>query len=392
MIGQSRLVPIDSIHLHPSAGDIPKMRPDEWDDFYNDVAMHDIKVPIEITADGTILDGRHRFEAAQKMGKTMVPVTDAPLSSGEDGYMYMVKAAVLRRHLTDDQRATMSVLWKQEHKVPDGVRNSIPLRGGTENKKPNTVTKAVTEFKTTRKKHDQATKLYNQTPELFTKAHEGEITLRDAVTLSELNTEDQHTALDMVKTHEVKNVHLARRKIMKDKAEDFKPPEGSYQVIYADPPWEYDFGFDIHGAAQRHYNTMNQEELCGYPVPADKNSILFMWVTAPKIPEAVDLIRAWGFDYKTCFIWDKVDHVMGHYSSVRHELLFVAGKGSFPKQSDTLRDSVITIPRSSIHSRKPGEFRDLIDEMYPHATKIELFVGEDNLERAGWVFSGGKTL
>ncbi len=152
-------------------------------------------------------------------------------------------------------------------------------------------------------------------------------------------------------------------------------PDGKYNVIYADPPWKYDFGFDIYGAADRHYHTMTIQELCDLPIPVlvEDNAVLFLWVTSPKLFDAQKIIQAWGFEYKTSFVWDKVKHVMGHYNSVRHEFLLVCVRGSFPKQSNTLHDSVIEIERSDEHSEKPDYFRQLIEDMYPKSKKIELF-------------------
>lgn len=160
-------------------------------------------------------------------------------------------------------------------------------------------------------------------------------------------------------------------------------PDGKYNVIYADPPWKYDFGFDIYGAADRHYHTMSIQELCDLPIRelAEDNAVLFLWVTSPKLFDAQKIITAWDFDYKTSFIWDKVKHVMGHYNSVRHEILLVCVRGSFPKQSDTLHDSVISIERSDEHSEKPDYFRELIETMYPKSKKIELFARQNY---SGW--------
>lgn len=160
-----------------------------------------------------------------------------------------------------------------------------------------------------------------------------------------------------------------------EQARTTEPPAGKYQIIYADPPWQYQFGFDIHGAALRHYNTMSIEELCKLPVRdlSDDNAVLFLWVTSPKLNECFKVIEAWGFEYKTSFVWDKVKHVMGHYNSVRHELLLICVRGSYPKQSNTLIDSVVTIERSDEHSEKPERFREIIDEMYPYGKRIELF-------------------
>jgi len=152
-------------------------------------------------------------------------------------------------------------------------------------------------------------------------------------------------------------------------------PNGVYNVIYADPPWQYAFGFDIHGAADRHYSTMSIDDLCKLPIKdmVEDNAVLFMWTTSPKLFDSHAVIQAWGFEYKTSFVWDKVKHVMGHYNSVRHEFLLLCTRGSFPKQSDTLHDSVIEIERSDEHSEKPEYFRQLIETMYPRSKKIELF-------------------
>lgn len=167
----------------------------------------------------------------------------------------------------------------------------------------------------------------------------------------------------------------ARTIAQADQVKTIEPPTGKYQIIYADPPWQYQFGFDIHGAAQRHYNTMSIDDLCALPIKdlADDNAVLFLWVTSPKLADCFAVIQAWGFEYKTSFVWDKVKHVMGHYNSVRHELLLICVRGSYPKQSNTLIDSVVTVERTDEHSEKPERFREIIDDMYPDGKRIELF-------------------
>lgn len=182
----------------------------------------------------------------------------------------------------------------------------------------------------------------------------------------------------------------ARRGIQIEQTKDIEPPTGKYQVIYADPPWQYQFGFDIHGAALRHYNTMTIEELCALPIKvlAEDNAVLFLWVTSPKLADCFAIINAWGFEYKTSFVWDKVKHVMGHYNSVRHEFLLICTRGSYPKQSDTLIDSVVTVERSDEHSEKPTRFREIIEEMYPVSNKIELFARTKTL---GWDVWGNES-
>ena len=80
-----------------------------------------------------------------------------------------------------------------------------------------------------------------------------------------------------------------------------------YKIIYADPPWRYDQK-RLQGAAEKHYATMNINDICALPVTdlADKDCALFLWATFPMLPEALKLIKAWGFEYKTvAFVWLK---------------------------------------------------------------------------------------
>ena len=96
-----------------------------------------------------------------------------------------------------------------------------------------------------------------------------------------------------------------------------------YRVIYADPPWSYNDKQDtgMLGGAVKHYTTMPLDDICALPVPAADNAVLFMWVTSPLLEDSFKVINAWGFKYKSSFVWDKVAHNMGHYNSVRHEFL-----------------------------------------------------------------------
>lgn len=152
-------------------------------------------------------------------------------------------------------------------------------------------------------------------------------------------------------------------------------PAGRYRVIYADPPWSYgNTQPDYHTEQRDHYSTMPLADICALPVRtlALDDAVLFLWVTSPILEEAFDVIRAWGFSYKSSFVWDKVKHNMGHYNSVRHELLLIATCGSCPPDVQQLFDSVQSVERTR-HSEKPEVFREIIDTIYPHGPRIELF-------------------
>ncbi len=158
---------------------------------------------------------------------------------------------------------------------------------------------------------------------------------------------------------------------------DIFTTDKKYRVIYADPPWSYNDKQDSYklGGAVKYYDTMPLEEICSLPVPADNNAVLFLWTTSPLLEDSFKVINAWGFKYKSSFIWDKVSHAMGHYNSVRHEFLLVATRGKCTPDVKKLYDSVVSIERTE-HSKKPKVFREMIDDLYPLGDRIELFARE----------------
>ena len=169
-------------------------------------------------------------------------------------------------------------------------------------------------------------------------------------------------------------------------------PDGKYRVFYADPPWSYGnsgSGIDQYGPAERHYSAMTIAELCAMDVKdiAADNAVLFLWVTSPLLDECWPVIKAWGFEYKTSFVWDKIKHNFGHYNSVRHEFLLVCTRGSCTPDVKELVDSVQSIERGE-HSEKPERFRGIIDQLYPTGKRIELFARKRDIP--GWEVYGNE--
>lgn len=163
-------------------------------------------------------------------------------------------------------------------------------------------------------------------------------------------------------------------------------PSDKYRILYADPPWKYGDtrnGLDGTTGAEAHYPTMSIAELCALPVLdwSEENAVLFLWVTSPLLFECAPVIKAWGFHYKASFVWDKVKHNLGHYNSVRHEFLLVCTRGSCTPDVVKLFDSVQSVERTEKHSEKPKEFREIIETLYPHGKRIELF---SRTKAKGW--------
>jgi N6-adenosine-specific RNA methylase IME4 len=160
-------------------------------------------------------------------------------------------------------------------------------------------------------------------------------------------------------------------------------PTEKYRIVYADPPWLYsNTQPDYFGEQRDHYPVMPLEEICAIPVKdwVEDDAVLFLWATSPILEDAFKVVRAWGFEYKASFVWDKIKHVMGHYNSVRHELLLICTRGSCQPDDRQLFDSVQNIERGK-HSAKPVEFYDIIETNYTHGRRLTMFARG---EREGW--------
>lgn len=169
------------------------------------------------------------------------------------------------------------------------------------------------------------------------------------------------------------------------------PPDpasvGVFPVLYVDPPWRYEHASTTSREIENHYPTMSDDQLRALTLPAADDAVLLMWATSPKLAEALDLMRHWGFDYRTSMVWVKDRIGMGYYARQRHELLLIGrrGMGLVPDE-DRRPDSVVEAARGQ-HSAKPHTFYDLIDHMWPGTPKVELFARN---ERPGWARWGNQ--
>jgi N6-adenosine-specific RNA methylase IME4 len=161
------------------------------------------------------------------------------------------------------------------------------------------------------------------------------------------------------------------------------------QVILADPPWRYTFSLGGKNSIESHYETMSLEEVCGLPVRdlADKDCILFLWATSPLLPEAIQVIQAWGFAYRSSAVWHKSGLGMGYYFRQDHELLLVGKRGNARPPDTASRVSSVIQARKGLHSRKPWQVYEIIERMYPEAVKLELFC---RTPQPGWYSWGNE--
>jgi len=169
-----------------------------------------------------------------------------------------------------------------------------------------------------------------------------------------------------------------------------------YQIIYADPPWQYRKSPNIHNGHQRktaedNYLTMSMEEIAELPITkiAEDDCALFLWVTNPRLYgdrntdgkfTPFHIMRSWGFDYRTLLTWVKPGFGLGSYfrGNTEHVLFGIRGRMFIP--TDIREGNIISAPRGR-HSEKPEAMRDLIDRVYPNGSRIELFARRKAL---GW--------
>lgn len=207
-------------------------------------------------------------------------------------------------------------------------------------------------------------------------------------------TEYKYPEKKKITGYTIYNAEQERRTVRNDLPQFYPDlPEKKYDIIYADPPWDYGgkMQFDKTSAsadkidlskkifissANFKYPTVKTKDLMKIPLKeiASDDCLLFMWVTNPHMAQGIDLGRAWGFEYKTvAFVWDKMVHNPGQYTLSYCELCLVFKRGRIPRPRGSRNEKqLIRVPRGE-HSVKPAEVRDAIDRMFPTQKKIELF-------------------
>lgn len=162
-------------------------------------------------------------------------------------------------------------------------------------------------------------------------------------------------------------------------------PRAAYPIGYADPPWEQEAWSDETGQDKGlRYPSMTVDAikaLCaGEKSPFTRDAVLLLWVTANRLPDGLAVLEAWGFQFVTSLVWDKVNIGMGRWSRDRHESLLIGKRGSLSLAPlmGTQPPSLYSEPKTE-HSRKPVWYAEQIDRLWPDVRKLELFQRKDSL-------------
>lgn len=365
---------------------IPALQPNELRELEASLKAEGCREPLMVWR-GILIDGHNRYSICRKENISF-KTREVDLPSRDHALLWIETNQLARRNLTDDQRTTIalsilerrSAMAKRERASKAGRigGNGRPKPTTTERQnnlsdtlsdklKPKTDTRAevAKEVKVPERKLRDLAEVKKKAPEAIVRIRRGETTIRE------------------------EKSRIRRGENIQRIAEDSKsetPLDGSigrFPVIYADPPWEYDYEPVDAWANDNHYKPMSLEAICRLPVQqiSTKDAILFLWTTAPKLEEAFKVINSWGFSYITSAVWNKCWTGRGYYFRIQHEHLLIAKRGKIPVPEEAARPGSIIEEKRTKHSKKPDIFYEIIEKMYPELPKIELFARN---EREGW--------
>jgi N6-adenosine-specific RNA methylase IME4 len=370
--------------FHPFADLFPLMEGAEFEALVADIKANGLMQPI-VEYEHAILDGRNRYRACIAAGVTP---SFEPFS-GDDPLRFVVSANLKRRHLNIEQRAMVGArLETMKQGRPRKDATVHVLRGSAAqvvNVSPRTIATAKAVMKTA-------------TREIVALVERGQMPVAVAAKVAKLPPEKQREIAKQPPAQAkgvVKSEMRAKRESefsKATKAASEKIGSALYGVIYADPPWRFEPRSRITGmdrAADNHYPTMTVDDICAIKPPAAPDCALFMWATAPMLLEALDVIDAWGFTYKTHLVWVKDRVGTGYWVRSQHELLLIATRGNVPAPAPGQQYASVIDAAVQKHSAKPIAFAEAIEEMFPTARLLEMFARES---RAGWDVWGNEVI
>lgn len=191
---------------------------------------------------------------------------------------------------------------------------------------------------------------------------------------------------DPIDVKEVQDKRIELEDIEWERSDQDKSPLP--QLILADPPWRYEFSKSDTRQIENQYPSATIEEIISHEPETANDAVLFLWATVAKLKEALDVMDAWGFDYKTHAVWDKEKIGMGYWFRGQHELLLVGTKGNIsPPEAEQRVSSVFREARGQ-HSEKPNCVYEWIESAFPNLVKLEMYCRNP---REGWYVFGNES-
>ena len=353
---------------------IPPISPEEYSSLEGSILAEGCRDPLIVWAE-TIVDGHNRYKICCQYNVNF-KTKDITFEGEADAKIWIIKNQLSRRNISTADRIALNLKLK-------------PLLSAEAKKRQGTRTDLGKNFPPDlAESREEIAELSHSSQGTVYKV---EVILQKAPELME-KIRNNETSIDRA----FKDITQEEKK--EKVKEEFKQkgindfPKGKFQVIYADPPWEYDFSETQSREIENHYPTMKLKDIKeltdGKRTVQDLLSddcVLFLWTTSPKLEEGLSVLNEWGFKYVTCAIWDKKVMGMGYYFRQQNEILLVGKRGNLPLPDPENRVSSIISAKRTEHSRKPEEVYEILEKMYPERTKIELFSRNG---REGWTMWG----
>jgi N6-adenosine-specific RNA methylase IME4 len=358
--------------------------------------------PIGVTEDYQLVFGERRIAAFRLLGRDRIPARIVKVRSIVAGEYHEND---VRKDWTPSERVAIGAAIEAEIGNRRGRRTDLAPGLLSENfpevrpgKKTSEVAAERAGFGNEKTYRDTKLVVEKATPALVAAMDDGSIAVSVAAKLTALPAQEQAEVVEKLATNPraatnaVREVRRQERigAILEATAGALEGVGGPFPVILADPPWQHDFSaYESHNIDLKHYPTMPTADICALPVSAraHRDAVLYLWAIAPMLPEALQVIAAWGFTYRTHRVWDKEIQGLGFWTRNQHEDLLIAVRGNMPPPPDNARPLSIIRARRGEHSVKPEIVYEDIEKAYPDLPKLELFARR---ARPGWTSWGNQ--
>lgn len=392
--------------IHPAAALFPLIGGDEYTAFVDNLRANGQRHKIVRILEGDawlILDGRNRLRACLDLGiEPMFRTFGDDPSDGDDPIAFVIAENVARRHLNETQRAFIGAelvpMYEAQAKERMLSGKKDPTLNSGQGRAATSAELAARAVNVGKASIEAALKVNREgDPEVIAASKErGQLKVSAAAELATLPKKKQREIIAKVGGGEIRSgkvrAHVKqekKREVVRTINEQKVPPApiGPFRVIVADFPWPYD-NSDQHEGSRGHipYPAMSIEQGLAMAGELDKlahedGCILAFWTTNAFMPEAVRMVEAWGFSWRTIFTWDKERDGIGTWGRGRTEHLIIAERGEV---THTLNEvsTLLRAPRRE-HSRKPDEAMALLEQHCP-GPRLEMFSREPRTNWAAW--------
>ena len=344
---------------------IPPLKPEEFVGLENSIKTEGCRDPI-ILWNNILIDGHNRYLIC---AKNSIPFETKELEFEDrtEAIVWIIDNQLSRRNLSNYDRVRLAL--KQEEYFKEKAKNQLKTH--------------------TDQGYQRSDKAVHVSKEIAQIANVSHDTVNKVKLIEEKAPDDIKEKLSEQKITINKAYKDIRRE---EKKEEFlnnpqELPDEEFNVIYADPPWRYEHSKTKNRDIENQYPTMELEDIKQLEVPANEDSVLFLWATAPKLKEALEVMESWGFNYRTNIIWDKETIGMGYWARIQHEILLIGVKGKFNPPFEENRFPSVYQEKKTRHSSKPHFYYEMIEKMFPNGKYLELF---SRTKRDGWVMWGSE--